>query len=325
LNDLILGVEIGGTKLQLALGQADGEILGVLQGTVNPQDGAAGIQDWLLGKIPSFLNKAKNYKSRVMKIGCGFGGPINSGQGEVLKSVQIRGWSGFPLKDWFESNFNIESIISNDSNAAAWGEYQKGSGKGSQNFFYTNMGSGVGGGLIINGGLHDGRGYGAGEFGQTYVPDWTSELAGQPEKIENLCSGWAIEKRLRKPNYVPRSSLLYDMCEGNIQQLNSKDLAEAAKEKDQFALKEIDQVAFSMGLGLANVLCLTSPEVIAIGGGVSQIGNLLLDPIRKYTAKYEFITSANRYEIVPCVLKESIVLVGAILLAYNQTQDHDTL
>ena len=311
----ILGVEIGGTKLQLAIGTQDGEILDIHQGKVNADAGAPGIREWLENNIPAMFARASDLNGEFVALVSVFGGPIDTTKGEVLKSVQIRGWSGFPIKAWFEEKFNLPAVIANDSNAATWGEYNKGIGRGSRYFFYTNMGSGVGGGIVIDGQLYDGQGYGAGEFGQTHVPDWTQGQPGIPEKIESLCSGWAIEERLRTAGYVPQNSMLLELSGGDAQSIDAHKLAEAARAGDEFALKEIDQIAHSMGLGLANMLCLVNVEVIAIGGGVSNMGELLIEPIRKYTQKYEFISSHNNYKIGKCELGDSIVLVGAILIA----------
>ena len=311
----VIGVEIGGTKLQLAIGTPGGDITEAIQGTVNKTEGAAGIRDWIKSNLPHLLSRAKELGSPPTALGCGFGGPVNTAPGRVLKSVHIQGWSDFPLKTWFQENFNLPTTIHNDTNAAAWGEYIKGSGRGTQNFFYTNMGTGVGGGLILNGTLFDGQGYGAAEFGQTYVPDWTSDQPGMPGKVEHLCSGWNIEKRLRRPGYVPANSSLWSLVDGKIDNLDTRKLAEAARNGDAFALHEIDRIAYSMGIGLANVLCLTNVEKIAIGGGVSNMGDLLIEPIRKYAKKYEFLSSTDQYIIQKCELGDSIVLVGAILLA----------
>jgi glucokinase len=315
MRDLTLGVEIGGTKLQLAIGSREGEIVERIQGRVNREGGAWGIREWVEENLPLMLAKAEAMNNGVNAIGCGFGGPVDTARGEVLKSVHIQGWDGFPLKAWFEDTFGLPTIIANDTNAAAWGEYCKGSGRGSRYFFYTNMGSGVGGGIIIGGKLYDGQGYGAGEFGQTYVPDWTSQAPGIPEKVENLCSGWAIERRLRSPGYVPQSSALMALAGGDLQNLDTRKLAQAARAGDAFALNEIDHIAHSMGIGLANVLCLLNVEAIAIGGGVSNLGDLLINPIKKYTREYEFISSVDHYTISRCELGDSIVLVGAALLA----------
>ena len=313
--DLILGIEIGGTKLQLALGTPVGELIAVHQGQVNVDQSADGIRKWLVEQVPELVASRVRGTDKVAAIGCGFGGPIDSQRGRVLKSIQISGWQDFPLRDWLEDAFGLPAWVENDSNAAAWGEYQLGFGKGTQHFFYTNIGSGVGGGFIFNRSLYDGQGFGAGEFGHTYIPDLTKKTECEPVKIENLCSGWAIENRLRQPGYIPETSDLYHRVKGNVSHVTTRELAESARTGDAFTLHEIDLVAHGLGIGLANVLSLTNVERIAIGGGVSNLGELFIDPVRQYTARYAFVSSQGRFQIQRSILGDSIVLIGAILLA----------
>jgi glucokinase len=315
MDPCILGVEIGGTKLQLAIGTPQGDILEVHQGRVAVEQGAQGILAWLRKNVPIVMEQSVQMGYRPAAIGCGFGGPIDTPNGRVLRSIQIQGWDGFPLVRWFQDEYRLPAIMANDTNAAAWGEYRRGSGRGTSHFFYTNIGSGIGGGIILNGGLYDGQGYGAGEFGQTFVPDWTSPVPGAAERLENLCSGWAIERRLRSSQQIPSSSALLELCAGNQQLLNCQMLHQAAITGDEFALQEINQVGRTIGIALSNVLSLINPQRIAVGGGVSNMGEVLFEPIRRSAQAHEFISSAGHYEIVPCELKESIVLVGAILLA----------
>jgi glucokinase len=316
LKNLILGVEIGGTKLQLAVGNMQGEILHCHFTRVNPDTGGEGIRAWLLEEVPTFLREVEHKENqRIEVIGCGFGGPIDTHAGRVLNSVQIKGWKNFPLQQWFEEHFNRPTIAVNDSNAATWGEYCLGFGEGCRHFFYTNLGSGVGGGFVLDGKLFDGQGFGAGEFGHTYVPDWTSKKRGCGIEIERVCSGWAIESRLNLPNLIPPSSRLFKIQTKRRGKLTARDLGEAADKGDPFALQEIDRIAKSMGYGLANVLALTGVERIAIGGGVSNIGATLINSIRRYTQRFEFVTNQGRYHISQCQLGDQIVLVGAILLA----------
>lgn len=234
-----------------------------------------------------------------------------------MESIQIRGWENFPLKDWLEDQFQKPSFVVNDSNAAAWGEYCLGSGKGCRHFFYTNMGSGVGGGFVINGQLLDGQGLGAGEFGHTFVPDWTASEGGKGIEVENLCSGWAIEARLNQPGYLPPCSSLLQVRTEKGRSLTVRDLGEAARRGDSFANQEIHRVAESMGYGLAGVLSLTGVERIAIGGGVSNLGEILIEPIRRATQKHAFVSNRGHYTIQRCELGDRIVLVGALLLARN--------
>jgi glucokinase len=314
-TDMILGIEIGGTKLQLALGTPDGSITTLHQGIVDVKSGGDGIRRWLSEHIPDFLKQEGVSISQVAVIGCGFGGPIDRNAGKTLVSNQISGWHNFALRDWLEDAFDLPAWVENDSNAAAWGEYRKGFGKGTQHFFYTNLGSGVGGGFIFNGELYDGLGFGAGEFGYTYVPDLAKTGACEPVKIEHICSGWSIENRLRQPGYIPETSQLNQLVKGDIAYVTTHDLATAAKNGDLFALSEIDLVAHTLGIGLANVLSLTNVERIAIGGGVSKLGDLLIEPVRRYTEKYVFVSSQGRYQIQQSKLGDAIVLIGAILLA----------
>ena len=316
MKDLILGVEIGGTKLQLAIGTAGGRILDLWQGKVDTASGGEGIRNWLEQQVPEFLANQKPNLGKIKAIGVGFGGPINSKTGHVLESIQVSGWEDFPLKDWFSLQFGLPTAVQNDSNAAAWGEYRCGFGRGSQHFFYTNIGSGIGGGFIFDGHLFDGQGFGAGEFGHTFVPDWTNDSQNaQAKEIENLCSGWAIENRLRTTGYVPDSSILFQMVNGDTSKITTKVLGIAAEQGDAFSILEIDQVAHSVGIGLANVLSLTGVERIAIGGGVSNLGYIFIEPIRRYTDRYAFISNKGKYQIERCQLGDRIVLVGAILIA----------
>lgn len=319
--DLFLGIEIGGTKLQLALGNAQGKLIAVHRDAVNVEKGASGIRNWLLNRIPEFLVESMDHSDRVLAIGCGFGGPINRNTGRVLKSNQISGWDDFQLKGWLEDAFQLPVWVENDSNAAAWGEYQKGFGKGTQHFFYTNIGSGVGGGFVFNGELYDGQGVGAGEIGHMLIPNPFHAQNNAIVEIEQICSGWSIESRLREPGYIPKNSDLFARKGENLSEITTQDLAFSAQSGDAFALGEIDMVAHSIGIGLANVLCLTNVERIAVGGGVSKMGELLIEPIRQYTADYVFTSSQGQYKIQRSELGDDIVLVGAILLA-SQAYDN---
>jgi len=315
MNDYLLGVEIGGTKLQLAIGDESGRLLHVEQGRVKAGDGARGILLWLENNIPGVIAKSRDFGGRIAGIGVGFGGPVETSTGRVLASMQIHGWENFKIRNWFEDKFKLPAVVNNDSNAACWGEYRNGFGAGTSNFCYMNIGSGIGGGLVIEGRLHDGQGFGAAEFGHTYVPDWTvGDVPGAAQKLELLCSGWSIEQRLRRPGYVPERSALMRMCCGEIGAISCATLGAAAEGDDDFAKAEIDRVARSVAIVLSSVLAIICPERIAMGGGVSGLGEILLAPLRAHLKKYEFINSSGRYELEKCRLDESIVLVGAILL-----------
>jgi len=312
---MLIGVEIGGTKLQIALGNPDGTIVETVRGKVNLKDGSTGILNWIDRHLQEIQAKQQMENIQINAIGVGFGGPINSKKGSIIKSVQVPGWNDFDLKAWFEGRFSIPTYIYNDSSAAGWGEYILGSGRGTRQFVYSNIGSGIGGALILEGGLFDGQGFGAGELGQIRIADWTVKEPGQDDRLEALCSGWAIEKRLRTPGYVPEYSVLMQLCDGDVTALNCAVLGKAVGENDPFAIGELNHVAKGMSMALADVLCLFQPERIAIGGGVSLIGEPLFELLRKYTQERQFVSNEGNYNIVQCELGEAIVLQGSILLA----------
>ncbi|MGC8737741.1 MAG: ROK family protein [Candidatus Hydrogenedens sp.] len=312
---MLIGIEIGGTKLQVVLGDEKGNIYHLERGTVQKDWQSREILDWVTETTKNQIQKAEQEGQRVQSIGIGFGGPVDSVEGKVLISHQITGWQGFPLRQWFEDTFSIPTVLANDANSAGWAEFVCGRGKGTRNFFYMNIGSGIGGALIIDGKLHDGQGLGAGEIGHTYVPDWTQEERGAYNKLENICSGWSIERRLQTENYVPQKSSLWAKTGGNLNLMTCVLLGKCAEEEDSFACEELDRIAQSVGIAISNVITLFHPEKIALGGGVSLMGDVLLNRIRAVVDRLVFTPFRNQYEISPCELGEQVVLVGALLLA----------
>jgi len=310
-DNFLLALEIGGTKLQAALGTPAGDILQMRRGPA-PQGGAPAILDWFAGKIPTLLQAAGK---PVRAIGIGFGGPVDSAAGRVLVSHQVEGWKDLQLAQWFHDRFGIPTRLFNDSNAAGWAEYRLGAGRGTRHFLYSNIGSGIGGAIVIDGRLHDGQGFGAGEVGHTWVVNWENPESCDMIKLENICSGWAIERRIRAWKHIEPNSPLYKLANGDPATLTCAILGDAARNGDPRALDEIDRVARSVATSLANAVTLFHPEKIALGGGVSLLGDVLLDPIRRYADQFAFGPFQGRFQIVPCQLGESVVLAGALLLA----------
>lgn len=308
----VLGIEIGGTKLQAARGHSDGAIVELITGSVDPSKGAEAILEWIEATVPRLIPAGNQ---PVSAIGVGFGGPIETATGTVLTSHQVGGWSGFPLRAWFEEKFGLPTVVANDANASGWAEYLRGAGRGTRHFCYMNIGSGIGGAFVLDGKLYDGQGLGAAEIGHTYVPDWTSPQPGAADKLEHLCSGWSIERRVRASAVLDPRSLLSDLCGGDPRRINCAILADAARDGDEYARHVIDQVAQSVGLAIANVVTLIHPERVALGGGVAQMGDVLLNPVRRYCAERVFEPYRGSFAIVPCDLGASVVVAGAMLLA----------
>lgn len=310
-KEYILAVETGGTKIQLALGDAQGRIVMQLRRGVRPELGGQDILEQVLAALPELNAAAAVRGGSIRKIGVGFGGPVDYPTGTVLGSMQVEGWRGFPLRQYLEEKTGLPVAVYNDTDAAAWGEYCLGAGRGQRTFFYTNVGSGIGGGLILDGELYLGQGSGAMEFGQTYAPvPWRE---GKPRRLEEVCSGWSIQKRLQT-EVLPADSLLWKLCCGKQERITGVEFHEAINRGDAYSLEALDEVATVFSAALANVINLIGPGVIAVGGGISLIGPPLLERLQRYTAQYVYRYGNIHCEIRQAQMGEAVVPVGVLLL-----------
>lgn len=291
-----LGVEIGGTKLQAGVGSKEGPLRSLVRLAVDPARGAQGIREALPSLVDQALSKAQCGAERLAGIGVGFGGPVDSARGSILVSHQIEGWSGFPLGQWFQDRWRSPVRLQNDAKTAAYAEATQGAGRGCRRIFYVTVGSGIGGGLVVDGAIDQGQGLGAGEIGHTWIPD---PRTGAAEKLEHVASGWSIGKR--------------------ASQRFGRDVTAAeayglAEKGDRAAREVLEEAAQALAIGLSNVVALLHPERIVLGGGVSLMGPLFWDPLRSNLKTFEFGPFAGRYEVVPAALGEEVVVIGGVLL-----------
>ncbi len=310
---MFIGVEIGATKLQASLVDAGGGLHGTLHHDVDIARGAEGIMAWVKEAVHTLSGGAP---APLRGIGVGFGGIVSRQNGSTLLSVQVAGWENYPLRAVLEEAFHVPCVVENDTVCGGTAEFLLGSGRGTDGFFYTNIGSGIGGALFAQGRLLRGQDLGCAYFGHTWVPSpWQ---AGKPEKIENLCSGFAIERRLNGAGYVPANSALHALAQGG--RVTCRHLGQAAEAGDAFALAEVELVAERFGMGLGNVLTLLHPQRIAIGGGVAHLGELLLAPMRRYAQIYAFEPCKQGFDIVRATYVQEAVPLGAALLAAERAE-----
>jgi len=316
MSKFFIGIEIGATKQQVCIADATGAVIETIREEISYCD-AHEIIAWVEKNIKNIMTKHELTNAMISKICCGFGGPIEFETGKVLISMQVKGWENFQLRKWLEDEFQIPALVVNDTVAGGFGELMIGAGQKSRNFFYTNIGSGVGGALFFNRKYYDGIGRGAGYLGHTLIPDWTNKIPGAYAKLEDICSGFAIESRLQSNMYIPQNSMILDLCQNQLKNFTCKMLGDAAMAGDVFALDEVDRIAFSFGLGLSNVLTLCSLDTIVIGGGVSKIGDILIEKITRYTNELAFISSKDHFVIHQSELLDDAVIVGAILMGLS--------
>ncbi len=300
---MYLGIEIGGTKLQLGLGRGDGHILALWRGTVNPAEGSEGIRKQIVSAVPELLAKADTDRGLLHGVGIGFGGPTDDNTRTVIKSHQIRGWDGFPLADWVSDLVGVPAVLCNDADVAGLAEALFGAGKGLSPIFYITIGSGIGGGLIIDGQIYRGVGRGAAEIGHYHVVD--SADVEYASSTEQLASGWAIQHRAKEAGIVSEHG-----------PLTVKTVAEAAWAGDLRAADILGVATEALAMAISQVITLLCPRRIVLGGGVSLLGEeLFFRPIREKVVRRVFPPFAGLTDIVPAALGEEVVVHGALALA----------
>ncbi|HEX3870011.1 MAG TPA: ROK family protein [Pirellulales bacterium] len=295
---MFLGIEIGGTKLQLGVGAGDGTIATLERLDVDRSRGAEGI----LAQIAKtgFELIARH---DVRAVGIGFGGPIDSMQGRTVKSHQVAGWESFPLVEWTHSTLGLPAVLGNDADLAALAEARFGAGRGRDPVFYVTVGTGIGGGLVIDGQVYRGSGWAASEIGHLR-PGLDCEDAQQT--VEAIASGPAIVAAAQRASQ-------------SIEQLTALRVAEAAANGNAVAVSIFRKATRVLGWAIAQAITLTAPQVVVVGGGVALAGEeLFYVPLREAVDRYVFPSLRGHYEILAPLLGETVVVHGALALAADQ-------
>ena len=316
---MILGIEIGGTKLQMAVGSPDNEEFEhSVRLDIDPQKGAAGIRDQI-----AIVGKDLIARFPVTHIGVGFGGAVDVQTGTTLRSNQITGWENFPFADWLNQTLSQPATIINDCDAAALAEATLGVGKEYRSLFYITVGSGIGGGLVINRSLFGKTRPAIAEIGQLCLPqtEQLSNSSGSQATVESIASGWGMtstaKEHLKKSvqNNTDDSSLLLKLCQSDLQQLSTKHIAMAAEQGDALSQTILQQATNTLGWAIAQVITLIAPEVIVIGGGVLLMEEeLFLSPLTYQVDNFVYEPLRHSYKIFPASLGEWVVVHGAIAI-----------
>jgi glucokinase len=293
---MFLGIEIGGTKLQIGLGHGDGVMTRLWRGPVDVAAGGDGIRRQIVAAVPELLANAGVAKPSLRGIGVGFGGPVDDNTQTIIKSHQIAGWENFPIAQWLTGALGFPVALGNDADVAGLAEATFGAGKGLSPIFYVTIGSGIGGGLIVEGKIFRGCGQGAAEIGHLRIAD---DPRGHLV-LELIASGWAMEQRA---------------AELGLSYHKVPEIVRAAELGDEQASQVVDRAMSALAEAICHVIALLCPRRIVIGGGVSLLGDSLFVPLRKRVAERVFKPFAGLTDIVPAALGEEVVVHGALALA----------
>jgi glucokinase len=317
----LLGIEIGGTKLQLGIGRGQGALVALDRLRVDPSGAAAGIRAQIQAAVPALLQSVNLTRDQIKAVGIGFGGPVDVAQGRTQKSYQITGWDDFPLSSFIREHLGVPLVVlENDSDAAGLAEARFGAGLGYSPLLYMNVGSGIGGALILDDRIYRGSGQGAAEIGHLRVPDATAPAA-QVLELEQVASGWAIASAAQNLARCMISEghddwAVLTKAHGDPTAIHAALVAEAASQGDPIAFSILDRARTAVAYALTQAITLLAPRRVVLGGGVSLIGEKdWIEPIRQRVDRDVFQPFRGRFDIVPATLGEEVVVHGALALA----------
>ncbi|MEJ7832592.1 MAG: ROK family glucokinase [Nocardioides sp.] len=274
---LACGIDVGGTKIAGAVVDEDGRILEEHR-VESPADEVEAIEDAIAGLVAELGSRHE-----ITCVGVGAAGYVDSARARVYFAPNLA-WRDLDLKVELEERVDLPVVVENDANAAAWGEFRFGAGEDVDDLLMITVGTGVGGGLVLDGSLYRG-GFGvAAEVGHLrVVPDGAMCGCGNRGCFEQYASGSALVRETRSA--VSHSSLLArDLLEragGDIEQIDGPLITDAASDGDAFAIEQLASVGRWLGAGIASLAAVIDPTVVVVGGGVSEAGELLLGPARE--------------------------------------------
>jgi len=310
---LILGVDIGGTKIAAALATAYGEIVARRRRPTPAQAGPDAVISSLFTTIEETMAAGKIDSSQLLGIGIAAAGIIDSNNGKVISSPNLPDWHEVPLRDAIEQRFGISTYLGNDATLAALGEWHFGLKRKVTNLVYITVSTGIGGGIIANGKLYTGACGAAGEIGHmTIEVNGPKCNCGNVGCWETLASGTALAREAAKQIRAGADTSIAELVDGDISKIDARIVFLAAKQGDRLAKELISRLGYYFGIGLVNLVNIFNPELILVGGGVAKMGDLLLQPAIKVVKERAFSTLANAVEIKPAILGDDSGVLGAV-------------
>lgn len=284
------GADIGGTTVKIGFFETIGKLIEVWEIPTRTEENGKYILSDIAETIEKKIGEKEISRLDVEGVGLGVPGPVGP-DGTVLKCVNL-GWGVFNVEQEMSRLTGFPAKAGNDANVAALGEMWQGGGRGYENIVMVTLGTGVGGGIIINGRILPGINGAAGEIGHIPAKDNEEECCGCGKKgcLEQYASANGIvrmAKRYLEENSDVESSLRF------IDGYTSKEIFEEAAKGDRAALRMADEVGVLLGKALASIACVVNPEAFVIGGGMSKAGDMLLDPLRKHYTEYAFHASQD--------------------------------
>lgn len=309
----LVGVDIGGTSIKIAFINEDGEIVHKWEMATEKSNHGQLIPLQIANSIHEKINSINENINRFLGIGVGAPGPVNTETGTVERAINL-GWRNFPLKDLLENELRLPVSVDNDANLAAIGEMWKGAGVGKRHIICVTLGTGVGGGIIVNGKIVHGVSGAGGEIGHMKVVTEGGAPCncGNLGCLETVASATGIVRMAKEQlltSNLPTSLRQYS------QSITAQLVFEATTKGDVLAKEIVDRVAYYLGLSLGNIANCLNPEMVVIGGGVSKAGDTLILPLRNYLKEVTFPRVAESLQVVTAKLGNDAGVIGGAWVA----------
>lgn len=275
-------------------------------------EGASAVLERIKESVYRVCGLAGLHPEETLGLGLGSPGPLDLEQGVVIFSPNL-GWKDVPIRKEMEQTFHLRVVMDNDARAAAWGEFLHGAGQGCRNMVYITLSTGIGGGLILDGRLYRGSHGNAGEVGHMTVASG-GPLCGCGNRgcWEALASGTAIAKRAREGIEAGGTSSL--AMHPGLDSISAKEVARAAREGDALAAEVLEEAFCSAGLGVANLVNIFDPDRIILGGGLVNVGEPLLDSVRRGIKERVLPGPGRNTVVLPAALGDRAGVIGAASL-----------
>ena len=317
-----IGCDLGGTNMRAAI--VDVESGGVLHHMSVPtlaREGHDDVMKRMAELCLQVIQSAGMDKDEIGGIGIGVPGVLDLEKGETLFLPNLEGtWPHVPLQRTMAELTGLPTVLLNDVRSITNGEWRFGAGRGVDTLAVFAVGTGIGGGLVINGQLHLGIGGTAGELGHTTI-DFNGPVCGCGNRgcLEAFASGPAIAAMGLKAVTQGLTTRIADLCESDLNRVTPKLIAQAAQEGDEIAKDIYERAGFYLGIAAANVCVAVGPRRIIIGGGVSRAGDLLLEPIRRTLRERVTVMPVEQVEVVPSQLGNNAGVIGVACWAAYQS------
>ncbi len=314
-----LGVDLGGTKLIAAVISSEGEIVAREYRSTRAEEGPEGVVERIFDAINRVVSLARVETSALGGVGIAAAGALDMERGVITASPNLPGWKNIPLRDIMEKRLGIRTFLLNDANAAALGEHRFGVGRGVDDLVYITVSTGIGGGLIIGGKIYSGICGSAGEIGHMTIDvNGPRCRCGNIGCLETLASGTALAMEARERIAHGAKTSMLELAGGEPGDITAKTVSEAARGGDPVALELVSRAGSYLGVGMVNLINIFNPEMIIVGGGMSRMGDMLLDPAREVVRERAFRLPADAVRIVISELGDDAGVLGAAAFVRDQ-------